>query len=563
MKNNKGMKNPNTLKYESKLDPEQLVSRFQSLKSNRYVWDNHWREIADTMVPRKNDILRETVSGTRKGIDIYDNTAMHSGELLAGALHGLLTNPATYFFGLSSGIPDIDNDDEVAAWCQDTVHRMHNALNESNFQTEVHELYLDQVYFGTSPLSIEEDKDYIFKFKAWHIKNVYIDEDPDGKVNTLYRWFQWDANKMLKFFGYDNLSRVVKRAIDTGDNNTKFAVIHAIYPSNPEEKNAHSFISQWVEEDSKKELKVGGYNEFPYVVPRWVKIAEELYGRSSGMTALPEAKTLNEQVRQSLIASQKIIDPPLQLPDDGFVLPIKTRPGGLNYFRAGMAPQDKIQPLFQQQIRLDLSESECNARRGRIKEAFYVDQLSLGQNNPQMTATEVNARQEQAMTMLGPMLGRQQAEFLQPLIGRLFGIMNRKKLLKPLPPKLKAHGKIIAKYTSLVAIAQRQVEARSTSKWLDAITPLVNADPSVKDNIDGDAGCRRLHALYGAPQEMLRKIKDRDQMRKEQAAAQQKAIQQQEESHQADVASKVLPAQAQAQVAQKQTMGGMGGNGQG
>ena len=122
------------------------------------------------------------------------------------------------------------------------------------------------------------------------------------------------------------------------------------------------------------------------------------------MTALPEAKTINEQVRISLVASQKIIDPPLQLPDDGFVLPIKTKPGGLNYFRAGMSAQDKIQPLYNQQIRLDIAQTECDARRMRIKEAFYVDQLSLGQNNPQMTATEVNARQEQAMTLLGPIL---------------------------------------------------------------------------------------------------------------------------------------------------------------
>src|ERR1019366_546770 len=309
----------NSLKYESKLTPVQLARRFDGQKSTRYVWDNHWRELTDAMLPRKNDILREQIPGTRKGIDLYDNTAMHSAELLAGALHGLLTNPATYFFGLSSGVPEIDDDDEVRNWMQDTTHRMHNVFNESNFQTEIHEVYIDEAVLGTAALSIEEDPDYVVKFKAWHIKNVYLEEDPDGRVNRLYRYFKWDADKMMKYFGLENLSKAVIKCIDAGDSDTKFEIIHGIYPANPEEKNAHKWISQYIEYEQKNELKVGGYNEFPYCTPRWVKVSEETYGRPCGMTALPEAKTINEQVRQSLIASQKIIDPPMQLPDDGFV----------------------------------------------------------------------------------------------------------------------------------------------------------------------------------------------------------------------------------------------------
>lgn len=551
----------NKLNYKSKLTPLQLIKRFESLRSTRYVWDNHWREIADAMIPRKNDILRQQIPGTRKGIELYDNTAMHSGELLAGALHGLLTNPATYFFGLYTGIPALDDEDEIRMWLQDTTHRMHNVINESNFQTEVHEMYLDQVYFGTAPMSIEEDDKYVVKFRSWHVKNVYLDEDPDGQVNKLYRFFEWNADKIMKEFGIENVSPQVLKAIKDGNEDTKFGIVHGIYPSNPEEKNAHKFISQYVEHDSRKELKVGGYNEFPYVTPRWTKIAEEIYGRSPGMTALPEAKTINEQVRVSLVASQKVIDPPLQLPDDGFVLPIKTKPGGLNYFRAGMAPQDKIQPLYQQQIRLDIAESETNARRIRIKEAFFVDQLSLGNNNPQMTATEVNARQEQAMTLLGPILGRQQSEFLQPLIGRVLAVMVRKGLLKPIPKKLQQHGKLVARYSSLVAIAQRMVEARSINKFLEALTPFANADQSVLDNLNGDKSARLLAKIHGVPQEILNDKKDVENIRNQRAKAQADAAKQQQEQHQADVASKVLPATAQAQQAQKQNMGGMNGNG--
>ena len=168
-------------------------------------------------------------------------------------MHGLLTNPATFFFALSSGLPEVDDNDEIRLWFQDTTQRMHNVVNESNFQTEVHEMYIDECVFGTAPMSIEEDDDYVVKFRSWHVKNVYLDEDPDGKVNKLYRWFEWDADKIMRFFGVENCSKNIQQAIKAGDDITKFAIIHAIYPARSGEKNAHKFIFS-IRESMRQEL---------------------------------------------------------------------------------------------------------------------------------------------------------------------------------------------------------------------------------------------------------------------------------------------------------------------
>lgn len=545
------------MKYPSKRTPKECIAIFEAKKSARFVWDNHWREIADFMLPRKNDILRQQIAGSKKGIELFDNTAMHSLELLASALHGLLTNPAAYFFDLTSGIPEIDDDDDCRRWMQDSTRRMHNVLNDSNFQTEVHEFYLDLCGFGTAPMSMEEDQKFVVRFRSWHVKNCFLEEDAQGMVSGLDRYFEWNARKIVQRFKIENVSKEVKKAYDKGDESTLFKVIHCVYQGDPEANDPHKFISQYVEVDERHELSVGGFNEFPYITSRWTKIAEEMYGRSPGMTALPEAKTINEMTKATLIAAQKMIDPPLQLPDDGFILPIKTKPGGLNYYRAGS--QDKITPLFNQEIRLDLSDSQRDASRNRIKEAFYVDQLSLGTQNPQMTATEVNTRNDQAMTLLGPMLGRQNSEFLQPTITRLFAIMNRRGLLKPVPLKLANHGKVNVNYSSLIAKAQRLVESRAIDSFVNSITPFVNADPSVKDNLDGDAAVRLIAKIKGVPQEIIMDTKKRDKIRSDRAKAQEKMQQQQDQTQQADVASKILPATAQAQMAQKQTMGGVGG----
>ena len=140
------------------------------------------------------------------------------------------------------------------------------------------------------------------------------------------------------------------------------------------------------------------------------------------MSALPEVKTINVMTETMIMGAQKVIDPPVQLPDDGFILPIEVVPGGINYYRSGTS--DRIEPLFND-TRIDFGFQALEDRRKRIREAYYVDQLQL-QQGPQMTATEVLQRTEEKMRLLGPMLGRQQAELLRPLIDRVFEIMLRR-----------------------------------------------------------------------------------------------------------------------------------------
>ena len=53
-----------------------------------------------------------------------------------------------------------------------------------------------------------------------------------------------------------------------------------------------------------------------------------------------------------------------------------------------------------------------------------------------VTATEVLQRNEEKMRLLSPVLGRLQAELLQPLISRSFALLLRAGLLPPAPEEL-------------------------------------------------------------------------------------------------------------------------------
>ena len=346
-----------------KYTASQIKERYAALKSTRSQWETHWQEIADYMVPRKNNITRKGFEGEKKGITLLDNTGVQSNELLAGALHGLLTSPSAQWFELTTGVPDLDKDDSVRRWLQDSARRMLETLNSSNFQTEVHEVYIDLTSIGTAPMSIEEDDGDVVRFGARFISEVVIAENNKGRVDEVYREFEWTARQIVEEFG-NSEEKVGKKVWDAFKKNSeeKFKIIHAVYPQSRVDGKAqgrYPYMSQYVLDAEKdKVLREKGFEEFPYVVPRWSKATGEVYGRSPGMTALPECKTINKMTETTLIGAQKVVDPPLQAPDDGFLLPLITKPGGLNYYRSGS--QERIEPILND-ARIDFGFQALNS----------------------------------------------------------------------------------------------------------------------------------------------------------------------------------------------------------
>lgn len=520
------------------LDPKKVKERLSVLKSQRSLWENHWQEIADFMLPNKAIITVKDTPGGKRNTHLYDNTAIQALELLAGALHGMLTNPYSQWFELQTGDPTLDDRDDVRLWLQDTTRRMHNILNDSNFQTEIHEYYLDLCGFGTAPLLIEEDSDSVVRFMAVFIGNLYICEDDKGVVNEVYRNFEYTARQIIEKFGTDGLSDKVLSANKT-DADQKFKLIHAVYPNKDinavGSTNSFKFVSQYVLEIDDSQIEVKGFNEMPFIIGRWSKTSDEVYGRSPGMTALPEAKTINKMTEMSLYAAAKTLDPPLQLPDDGFIVPLKTMPGGINYYRAGT--QDRVEAIFNKEIRIDWADSIQEKHRQRIREAFYVDQLQLNVG-PQMTATEVSTRTDEKNRLLGPMVGRQQSELLDRMIMRVYGAGTRKNMFKPPPPMVKTFG---VKYSSSIARMQRSSESENIMKTVQAVAPFVQADPTVMDNVDGDESFREIARINGFPQKMIRDQDKVKGIRDSRAKAQQQALQQQNELQNSEKINNVAP----------------------
>lgn len=528
-----------------KLTPKEIISRVEHLKADRSVWETHWKDLAFYFQPNRREIL-ETLSKGSKGrnVNLLDNTGIQSVELLSAGLHSMLTNPNLMWFELTTGNERLDDSDDNREWLQQTTLRILNILNNANFNTEIHQLYLDVATFGTGGMIVEEDDDMIVRFSTRHIKDILIEENNLGKIDRVFRCWKWKASNIVAEFGEENVPREVKECFEKNDKK-EFEIIHAVYPreayKGPEFKGRFPFLSQYIIKEEEFELRMGGFNEFPWVTPRWTKSAAEMYGRSPAMVGLPDMKILNKMTETMIVNAQKQADPPLQLPDDGYVLPIITRPGGINYRRPGAEP---IVPLFPP-TNVDFGQVALEERRQRIRSAFFVDQLQL-QQGPQMTATEVLQRTEEKNRLLGPVLGRMQSEFLEPLMNRVFEIVQRRTDAQGEPilaePPEGIPDDIKVKYSSMIARAQRVSEAQNVLRTVEAVSPFIQLDQSVADLFDGDEILRVVARSLNFPQRGLKNSKEVEQVRQARAQAQQEAIENERANQEADRISKIAPA---------------------
>ncbi len=539
----------------------QILKRLEQLESFRAPWESLWQDCTDFVNPRRGDFQTKQARGSRSRFDkVFDSTAPLANEQLASGLHGHLTNVAERWFHLR--VPGQTSSQGTHAWLQQSVGIMFDKvfnIAESNFITSVHELYLDLGAYGTAVIFVEDKPGKPIGFRSFHLADCYVAENHEGVVDTVYRRYKHTARQLMQLYA-DVLPEKIKE-IATKQPFQEFTCVHAVEPRadldyGKKDKNNMPWKSCYVLVEEQIMLKEGGFQEFPYMVPRWSKTSGEVYGRSPSMMCMPDIKMINEMMKTTIRAAQKATDPPLLVPDDGFMMPLRTVPGGLNYYRSGTP--DKVEPLIggeRPDVGLDFIES----RREHVKKAFHVDWLQM-REGPQMTATEVMQRQEEKMRLMGPMVGRLQSEFLGPMITRVFQLMMRRKELPPVPQELEGID-LQLDYVSPVARAQKAQAVFNFSRFMEQMIPLANVKPEIFDNIDADATFRWAHKTLDAPVETLTAPEQRDEMR------QQKAEQMQQMEEKAGMAQDAATAKDMAKAAKdagmEEMMGGaLGGQAQ-
>ena len=479
--------------------PGKFIEKFETLQNRKSEWDDTWKDIATYIVPSLDKKVKNI---------IVNGTPIKAREQLASQLQSLLINPATSWFKINiAGFENLNADLSIQRWSQDVERILLMGFNYpgSNFYNQIREFFLALVAYGTAIFYIEETPSLpqLVFFRNVPLKECFLQDNAQGLVDRMYRKFTLSiplaAEKFPKVKEYQEL--LAKNI----DEDREF--LHVVIPK--KSKQTKVCKSYYIDLEKETIIQESEYPFFPFLVARWDKDNNKgAYGFAPAHYVLPDIRTLNKFKRTELELNEKNINPPLLVPKEGYQLPINTTPGSTNYYRNGVA--DPIRPLIglENIIPAEKTPIEC---MDAIARAFYTDLFSLSKTTKEMTAAEVHARNEEQMRLLSPIVGRLEAEFLNPLILNMYWLYRKYNLL----PVLEGEGKELSpeiriEYVSPLVRAQQSSSYNGVEHMLSFVQNLGlgNINPSIYDNFDFDEIIRLFVELKGIPVSVMRSTKD-------------------------------------------------------
>jgi len=536
-----------------------IDKHFEHLKGKRSTWERHWQELAEYVLPHRSDFTSKRSLGEERLEMAFEGTAMRALKRFASQIHNVFTPMGAEWFKLTTGIPGVDKQRDVQLWLEEAskIVKHHISRPSSNFHSAIYQYYLEAGAFGTGIVFVEDIPGIGPRYRNFPLSDCVLAAGGEMEIDTIYRMYKQTAKDLVSRYPPESLPEdILKKGI--GEKMLEEEdVVHLVTPSWTlreflPEKWDKPFVSITYLKDKKKVIQVGAYDEMPYICARWERSDREIYGRGPAWEVLPDMRLLNEVEKVYLKGVQKAISPPMFVPDSGLLDPLDTTPDAINYYNVGIGGKDMIFPApnaGKVEYAMDLSAKLT----GSIKEGFFLDVLELpGPTAPdgdvmRFSATEVSVRMRQRMPVLGPLLARQENEFLDPLIRRTVKILMRSMMLGKPPPVLEEIGYRI-EYINPISISLRSGEVNSMVQLFEMIMPLAQIDQTIPMYFDTHRILQNTAEVLQVPPSNLRTQEQVAEIIKKQE--EQQALQQ--EQQQAQLASQVDERQANAEAKRAQ-----------
>jgi hypothetical protein len=193
------------------------------------------------------------------------------------------------------------------------------------------------------------------------------------------------------------------------------------------------------------------------------------------MDALPDVIQLQQETKRKAQGLDKMINPPVVADIQLQHRPTAFMPNGITYV-AG-ANSIGVKPLYTVNAPIQEMTQDIRDVQVRIRETFFNDLFQMiSQLETVRSATEIDARREEKLILLGSVLERFENEALDPAINRIFAICNRRKMFPPAPDVIQ-NAKIEIQYVSILATAQQALAAAPTERWIGLIGNIAGIVP--------------------------------------------------------------------------------------
>ena len=463
----------------------------RAMDNERQNWFTHWRDVSDYFLPRRYPWLmsqKEVRTSDRRNRKLLDSTSTMAVRTLASGMMNGITSPARPWFRLRiSGFTEESMSYAAKVWLEETQRRLMLLMAESNFYNSLAILYLEWCTFGTASLAIYEDFDDVFRCYNFALGVFYLSQDAAQRVSRHGRRFTRTIEQLEQEFGRDALCTNTRIMYDRGAEALlkEIDVCHLI-EENEDDGLLPGSNAPWrevfweVAADDGKYLAVRPLYEWPCISPRWELLGNDSYGTSPAMDALSDvmqlqnillerAKGLAKQVSPALIVDQQLRNRPKALSAGGITYAATS---GQNF---GAKEAYKV-TLPYAEIANDVQEL-----RNIIRETCHNNLFNMiSQLDTVRSATEIDARREEKLVHLGPVLERFYNEGLDPALKRIYGIVQRSGLL-PEPPQELLDIPVEIEYVSVLSDAQRASGTIAIERFVSFAGQLTGVYPEVRD----------------------------------------------------------------------------------
>jgi hypothetical protein len=523
------------MKNQSSAEQElaaEVIRRFRQLAGDRHNWENHWEEIAERIQPESKGLFQSDfrTKGEKRTEEIFDSTAQLALGRFASILDSLLTPRNQMWHRLAALDPKLAKRRDVKLWFEEVnaILFRYRYATAANFSAQNNMNYESLGAYGSGCMFIDDLDSPLggIRYKHCHLGSVFFSENHQGMIDTVYRRFPFTAKQAVDKWGEDRLPDAIVECLKSNPNK-EFYFVHCVQPNPNPDPTRLDFLgmkyqSLYIAEQGNHLVSQGGYETFPYAPSRYKQSSGEIYGRSPAMDVLPAVKTLNEEKKTLLKQGHRAVDPVLLVHDDGVIDNFSLRPGALN--AGGMSPEGRplvgTLPVGNVAIGKDMMDDE----RQLINDSFLISLFQILLDTPQMTATEVLERTKEKGILLAPTIGRQESEYLGPLIDRELDVLARQEKLPPMPRVLEeAQAEFKTEFDSPLSRTQRAQEAAGLFRSVEQTLNIVNVtqDPAPLDHYDWDVIIPEVNDINGVPERWRRDPQAVQSIRESRAQAQQ------------------------------------------
>lgn len=496
---------------------QDTMQEFSQLTTWRNTFAGHWEEIAELIWPQqRNTFFYQNFNwpGLKKTDRQVDATGMLALQRFMAILDSLLTPRNMMWHMLGPEADDLQNDRATKLWFEQTTKLLfkHRYAPIGNFPAQNQGVYQSLGAFGTGVMFVDKavggDGTLLpaLRYKNLPLGEIFLRENHQGLIDGFIRWFKLTADQAYKQFG-DKIPEGMKAALEQ-KSQMPFNFLHRVCPRSDYDPGdlgprGKPFASYYVCIEGMCLLEEGGYNSFPIAASRYIQAPQEVYGRSPAMLVLPALKTLNAEKRTFLKQGHRAADPVLLTADDGIV-DFSMRPGALN--KGGVNSDGRLLVQALPTGNIQVTKEMMDEERALTNDAFLVSLFQILTESPAMTATEVIERVNEKGILLAPTVGRQQSEYLGPLIDREIDLLAEMNVLPPMPPQLaERKGAYQTEYTSPLSRQQHAQEAAGIMRTLESTLTVVNAtqDPSPLDVFEFDTIIPEIARIQGVPESWM------------------------------------------------------------